>query len=142
MIPTIRLGSLSSTANSLETHPLASPGLPCSWANRRKASCWPALSFARMIVPYIPTSSALTSMPPLLECYLLRRAGRSPGLKLVGLKRTDELLVIPSSDSRIRRPRFIPCSARPCPTPLGASLLASGEVVPHERLRPWCHTSL
>src|SRR6266853_339479 len=64
MIPTIRLGSLSSTANSLEIHPLASAGLPCSWANRRKASCWSALSFARMMVPYTLTSPDLRSMPP------------------------------------------------------------------------------
>src|SRR6266446_4874695 len=31
-----------------------------------------------MMVPYIPTSSALTSMPLLLPCYPLRRSG--PGL--------------------------------------------------------------
>src|SRR5438105_12980850 len=58
MIPTIRFRSLSSTANSLETHPEAESGPPCSIAYRRNASCWPALIFARMIVPY-------TSTPPL-----------------------------------------------------------------------------
>src|SRR6184192_3648066 len=46
-------------ANSLETHPLALSGVPCAREYRLKASSWPALIFARMIVPYISTSSAL-----------------------------------------------------------------------------------
>src|SRR5947208_14810095 len=46
-------------ANSLETHPLALSGVPCAREYRLKASSWPALIFARMIVPYNSTSPAL-----------------------------------------------------------------------------------